>query len=168
MLPANVTSFVIRHLAEGSNYVFQVRAIAPQGAGRLAEILLTTPLRPDPSRRKKSHHRGTKKSAREPQEQPKSEEAVTATSAARAMKPAVPDLTTSAARAEKPAVPDLTTSNYSILNNLDPEKLIGPQKSEPRIVKNVEIESLPSFSPTNRRFSSAIYTLTLLLVKLLL
>ena len=123
MLPANVTSFVIRHLAEGSNYVFQVRAIAPQGAGRLAEILLKTPLRPDPLRRKKSKP-STKDAGHAADAPPKSIEAAGGTSAARGAKVAT-------------ASSDFTTSNYSILNNLDPEKLkmVVSRKSEPPIEK---------------------------------
>ena len=156
MLPANVTSFAIRHLAEGSNYVFQVRAIAPQGAGRLAEILLTTPLRPDPLRRKKS--KPAKNNKTEAKSPPKAAEAATATSAARAGKVAT-------------ASSDFTTSNYSILNNLDPEKLkmVGARKSEPP-PERLDRDGANDFSPSSGALSAvvslAIYILPLLVVDL--
>ena len=174
MLPANVTSFTIRHLAEGSNFVFRVQAIAPQGAGRLAEILLSTPLRPadpnrmrpdptwsrpsDPTRRKKSNqNRGTKDaSQRKLDEKPRGDEAVTATSAARSEKSGPPNLSSS-------------TTNYSVLNNFDPDTMFKPsRKSAPRVDVDKNAESFdtlsPSFSPSGRKFSLYIYILTLFVI----
>ena len=158
MLPANVTSFVIRHLAEGSNYVFQVRAIAPQGAGRLAEILLTTPLRPDPLRRKKSKPAKKDAGHAAADAPPQPLDAASGTSAARGAKVAT-------------ASSDFTTSNYSILNNLDPEKLkmVVSRKSEQPIEKpagdgaDFSPASSSSFSKYGA-LSSAFYILPWLVV----
>ena len=167
MLPANVTSFVIRHLAEGSNYVFQVRAIAPQGAGRLAEILLTTPLRPsDPSRRKKS------KTVRFEDVLGKSRVAASSP-ASSALDAAV---ATSAARSDKPAIPssDASSTGHSMRDNLDSDRLkivdtresdSSYQRSEVAENDVVGKDALTGFASSllSLRFSALFYVLPPLL-----
>ena len=153
-----MTSFTIRHLAEGSNYVFQVRAIAPQGAGRLAEILLTTPLRPDSPRRKKA--KAVKNKIVE-----RGSEAAAATAVATATA-----MATAMAR-EELADADLTTSNYSFLNNLDAKMLMGARKSPSSPGEGVggeDNDPAPSHSPSSNAFSFAILILPFIVAEFIL